>query len=125
MDSETVFIIWKRLSGHVALASWSEIAASLVGFVILLSFLRPHPPRVPGAPVHGYKSKWEPSLFLKWRYVFASNEIIAQGYRKVSSDKRRKYGICEGSVYMFDEGSRKDRERVNGTVQWLIVKHYS
>lgn len=39
--------------------------------------------RVPNAPLHGYKSFWEPRLFLQIRFNVDARNIIASGYKKV------------------------------------------
>ena len=39
--------------------------------------------RVTGAPVHGYKSIFEPKYFLQARYNINARNIIASGYKKV------------------------------------------
>lgn len=39
--------------------------------------------KVPGAPVHGYWSWFEPTWFLQLRYAKDAHKIIASGYEKV------------------------------------------
>lgn len=83
MSAEGLTIVLDRLRDYVALASWTELSSLALGAIVLFNLLSPPPPRVPGAPVYGYRSKWEPSLLLRLRYVFGANEIIASGYQKV------------------------------------------
>jgi hypothetical protein len=41
--------------------------------------------RVPNAPIHGYKSWFEPTFLLELRYARDAHKIIYSGYEKVCS----------------------------------------
>jgi hypothetical protein len=45
--------------------------------------------RVPGAPIHGYWSWFEPTWLLQLRYAKDAHKIIASGYQKVRHSQER------------------------------------
>ena len=59
----------------------------LVWFTALL--LSPRRPRVPGAKLHGFKGWWEPTFFLKTRFIYDAQSIINSGYAKVRVRSKR------------------------------------
>ncbi|KAI1119860.1 cytochrome P450 [Nemania abortiva] len=57
------------------------VAIATVG-ILLLFYLNPEKPTISGAPVHGRRWRWEPTLWLQSRFTFNSREIISSGYAK-------------------------------------------
>lgn len=84
MDPESLYIVRKRFVEHFNSASYAEVAAWLLGICWVISiFNAKSTPRVAGAPVHGHRSKWEPSLLLQIRFTFSAYDIISSGYKQV------------------------------------------
>ncbi|KAI0113688.1 cytochrome P450 [Nemania sp. FL0031] len=59
-----------------------QVIALVIGWVLLLSLLSSEKPAIIGAPVHGRRWRWEPTLWLQSRFTFGSRKIIADGYTK-------------------------------------------
>ncbi|KAI0531543.1 cytochrome P450 [Xylaria digitata] len=60
----------------------SQVTALIVVAFLLLSLLNPESPTVPNAPVHGRRWRWEPAVWLQYRFIFGSHKIISSGYDK-------------------------------------------
>ena len=76
-------ILTWRVVEHLRQASYSKLAAIVIGLFSFLLFFRQQHPRVPGAKVHGYSSWFEPTFLLKIRFVTQAYNIIDSGYKKV------------------------------------------
>ena len=84
MDPESLYTTRKRFVEHLQSPSYAELAAGLLGICWMISIFNAQPPpRIAGAPVHGRRSKWEPSLLLQLRFVFSAYDIISSGWEKV------------------------------------------
>ncbi|KAK8103052.1 cytochrome P450 monooxygenase [Apiospora sp. TS-2023a] len=65
-------------------ASRMEIFVLLLGLVLANAFLfRTKSPTLAGAQVYGYRSAWEPTLWLQIRFVTSANSIIHSAYQKL------------------------------------------
>lgn len=89
MEAQYLELLTARAIEHVRQASYSELAAVVIGFFWFLSFFRHQHPRVSGAKVHGYSSWFEPTFLLQIRFVTQAYNIIDSGYKKVGLQKPR------------------------------------
>lgn len=89
-------ILTGRAVEYVRRASYSELAAIVIGFIWFLSYFHQQHPRVPGAQVHGYSSWFEPSFLLKIRFVTQAYDIIDSGYKKVRLQGLQKFPALSG-----------------------------
>lgn len=67
------------------LTIWQTLALVSCLYWALTSFAAYRRVRVPGAPVHGYWTWFEPTWFMQLRYAFTAHNIISSGYLKVNS----------------------------------------
>ncbi|KAJ8125482.1 hypothetical protein O1611_g8157 [Lasiodiplodia mahajangana] len=68
-----------------------QIIGLIIGSVFFLLILSPEKPTISGAPVHGRRWRWEPTLWLQSRFTFGSREIVAGGYAKFVQYKDRPF----------------------------------
>lgn len=84
IDLDTVYMLKSRVLDYLQTATYRELATLVVGFWFVTSFLtKKGSPKVPGAPYHGYRSFFEPTLWLQLRFVTGGYNIIESGYNKV------------------------------------------
>lgn len=81
---ETALLLKERLIDRFNNASYIE---KLILLLVLVSIISSLPtkksPKVHGAPVHGYRSIFEPTLWLQIRFTTGAYHIIESGYNKV------------------------------------------
>lgn len=70
---------WFDAAGNDRFVKWAFFA---VFFALVVLSLQPKRPRILGAPLHGSKGWWEPSLLLGFRFIFDAYNIIDTGYKK-------------------------------------------
>lgn len=63
---------------------WKAAGILCVFYWIISSFAAYRRIRVPGAPIHGYWTWFEPTWFMQMRYAVTAHNIISSGYLKVS-----------------------------------------
>ncbi|KAI0503173.1 cytochrome P450 [Xylaria bambusicola] len=61
---------------------FSVAAAIIVSALFLIVLLSPDKPTISGAPVHGRRWWWEPTMWLQSRFTFGAYDIVTSGYRK-------------------------------------------
>ena len=84
MNAESVHVLKSRVVDYLQAATVRELATLFVGFLFVVSFLtKKGSPRISGAPVHGYRSFFEPTLWLQIRFTTSGYSIIESGYNKV------------------------------------------
>lgn len=87
MDLELLYVLAKgRILDWLHHATLFELMAAGIGFMAVISFLtKKRSPIVGKAKVYGYRSWFEPTLFLQVRFTFSANDIITRAYNKVCS----------------------------------------
>ncbi|KAJ8112542.1 hypothetical protein ONZ43_g5371 [Nemania bipapillata] len=80
--SDTVTSGSLRLDQLLSSITEAQIMAFVITGIFLLLCLTPEKPTVAGAPVHGRRWRWEPTLWLQSRFTFGAREIVASGYAK-------------------------------------------
>lgn len=89
LSVEELNLLQKRALEFFETATTSEIIAILVGVYFVFSFfLAKKSPTVAGAPVYGYRSFFEPTLWLQIRFTTNAFDIIESSYKKVRITRR-------------------------------------
>lgn len=82
---ETALLLKERLLDRFNNATNAEIAILFLGLLSIVSiFPGKKSPKVSGAPVHGYRSIFEPTLWLQIRFTTGAFDIVDSGYKKAS-----------------------------------------
>jgi len=71
---------WFNAASNGYYVKWTVF---VVFFASIVISLQPKRPRMLGAPLHGSKGWWEPSLLLSLRFIYDAYNIIDTGYKKV------------------------------------------
>ncbi|ROW08498.1 hypothetical protein VMCG_03255 [Cytospora schulzeri] len=119
MDPEALYVLKHRLLEYLSTATYAELAALLVGFFSILSlFHTTKSPTVPGAPVHGYRSIFEPTFWLQIRFTTSAYDIIDSGYKKLKNVpfvlRRYDTDITVLPIKYLDEMRLIPRTKLNG-----------
>ncbi|RYP17317.1 hypothetical protein DL765_004608 [Monosporascus sp. GIB2] len=72
-----------RLGQFAASLTIPQIIALILGSLLFIPSLTQKKIQVHGAPVHGRRWWFEPTLWLQSRFTFGAREIVASGYKKV------------------------------------------
>jgi hypothetical protein len=77
-------VVWDPLRKSLEALSYANIAAILCTVCWLSTILLQKKPGLANAPVHGYRSMFEPSLLLRARFITGARDVIMTGYERVS-----------------------------------------
>ncbi|KAI1127654.1 cytochrome P450 [Nemania abortiva] len=79
-------LLKQRILNFIEKATNLEILAVSIGvYFVVAYFLPKRSPTVAGAPVHGYRSIFEPTLWLQIRFTTNAYSIIDSGYKKLKN----------------------------------------
>jgi hypothetical protein len=84
-SADVIEVVHIAVSRYLLLPNYIKLASATIVWLYLVSLLKSNPPRIHGAQVHGSKGWWEPSFWLKIRFIFDAENIISSGYKKVCS----------------------------------------
>ncbi|KAI0436660.1 cytochrome P450 [Xylaria telfairii] len=86
LSVEELSLLQKRALEYFERATTSEIIAILVAVYFIFSFLlAKKSPTVAGAPVYGYRSFFEPTLWVQIRFTTNAFNIIESSYKKLKN----------------------------------------
>ncbi|POS72957.1 hypothetical protein DHEL01_v208647 [Diaporthe helianthi] len=127
---ETVLLLKERLLTRFNNATYAEIVILLLGFVsIISSFPTKKSPKVHGAPIHGYRSIFEPTLWLQIRFTKGAFDIIESGYKKLKDIpfvlRRYDTDITVLPIKYLEEMRLIPRSKLNGKKAQNLVPRWT
>lgn len=84
METDSIHAIGTRAVDFLTHASYTKISLLAALSLAFVSFLGRKPsPKIANAPFHGYRSIFEPTLWLQIRFTIDAYNIITAAYKSV------------------------------------------
>ncbi|KID89997.1 cytochrome P450, partial [Metarhizium majus ARSEF 297] len=127
MKPEDICAVGNRALEYVTHASYTEISVLAAFFLALVSLLSRKPsPRITHAPFHGYRSFFEPTLWVQIRFTTDAYNIITTAYKYLKDVpfvlRRYDTDITVLPIKYLDEMRLIPRSKLNGKKAQVNVR---